>query len=113
MNTYTVTIVTNDATYGTVSPASVTAPYGTSISALNNALTIGETTVTATAESGHAFSSWGTLPETVTENLTITATFEAESYTFTINVENLPEGAFIDNGEETLEDFPIILDIPS
>lgn len=113
VNTYTVTIVTNDATYGTVSPASVTAPYGTSISALNNALTIGETTVTATAESGYAFSSWGTLPETVTENLTITATFEAESYTFTINVENLPEGAFIDNGEEPLEDFPIILDIPS
>ena len=38
---------------------------------------------------------------------------EPESHTFTINVENLPEGASIDNGEEPLEDFPIILDIPS
>ena len=36
-----------------------------------------------------------------------------ENYTFTINVENLPEGASIDNGEGPLEDFPIILDIPS
>lgn len=78
MNTYTVTIATNDATYGTVSPTSVTAPYGTSISASDNVLTIGETTVTATAESGYVFSSWGTLPETVTGNLNITATFEAE-----------------------------------
>lgn len=80
VNTYTVTIATNDATYGTVSPASVTAPYGASISASDNVLTIWETTVTATAESGYVFSSWGTLPETVTWATTITATFEQQLY---------------------------------
>lgn len=108
VNTYTVTIATNDATYGTVSPTSVTAPYGTSISASDNVLTIGETTVTATAESGYDFSSWGTLPATVTGNLTITATFEAEpapepTYTLQNSIEcvyliwdwrNIPSSAF-------------------
>lgn len=77
-NSYTVTFTPNDATYGSVSPASVTADYGTSISASSNVLTIWETEITATAEAGYVFSSWGTLPETVTEDLSITATFEAE-----------------------------------
>lgn len=79
VNTYTVTIATNDATYGAVSPTSVTAPYGASISASDNVLTIGETEITATAETWYHFSSWGTLPETVTEALSITATFEADT----------------------------------
>ena len=77
-NEYTVSIASNDETYGTVDVASVTADYGTTISASDNVLTIGETEVTATAETGYTFSSWWTLPETVTEDLSITATFTEE-----------------------------------
>lgn len=122
VNEYTVTIASNDVSYGTVDENSLTVAYGTAISASDNVLTIGETEVTATAETGYVFSSWWVLPATVTWNLTITATFEAESYTLTINVENLPEGADITweitdlATSETLEEisvssFPMAIDI--
>lgn len=79
VNKYDVTIASNDESMWTVDVAFVEwQPYGTAISVENNVLTIGETEVTATAETWYIFSSWGTLPETVTEDLTITATFEAE-----------------------------------
>lgn len=61
---------------GTVDVSSVTVDYGTEISSNDNVLTIGNNTITATAESGYEFSGWGTLPATVTGDLTITATFE-------------------------------------
>ena len=77
VNQYTATIESDDTEKGTVDVSEVTADYGTAISAEGNVLTIGSTTITATAESGYAFSSWGTLPETLTEDVTITATFEA------------------------------------
>ena len=77
VNTYTVTIASNDTDYWTVDESSLTVEYGTAISASDNVLTIGETEVTATAESGYEFTSWWTLPATVTENLSITATFSA------------------------------------
>lgn len=83
VNQYTVTIQSNNTDYGTVDESSVTVDYGTAISSEANVLTIGETEVTATAETGYQFSSWGTLPATVTETLTITATFQAEWYTLT------------------------------
>lgn len=77
VNTYTVTIASNNTDYWTVDESSLTVEYGTAISASDNVLTIGETEVTATAESGYEFTSWWTLPATVTENLSITATFSA------------------------------------
>ena len=61
---------------GTVDVSSVTVDYGTGISSSDNVLTIGSNTITATAESGYEFSSWGTLPAIVESDLTITATFE-------------------------------------
>ena len=76
VNQYTATIESDDTDKGTVDVSEVTADYGTAISAEANVLTIGSTTITATAESGYAFSSWGTLPETLTEDVTITATFD-------------------------------------
>lgn len=76
-NQYTATIESDDTDKGTVDVSEVTADYGTSISAEANVLTIGSTTITATAESGYVFDSWWTLPETLTEDVTITATFEA------------------------------------
>ena len=42
---------------------------------------IGSNEITATAGTGYEFSSWGTLPATVTGDLTITATFIGELYT--------------------------------
>ena len=80
VNEYDITIASNDADYGTVDVAFVEwQPYGTAISAEGNVLTIWEGTsaveVTATAEEWCVFSSWGELPATVTEDLTITATF--------------------------------------
>lgn len=77
IDTFTVTFTVNDPSYGSVNPSSVAnVAYGTAISSSNNTLTIWETTVTATAAEWYRFSSWGTLPATVTEDLTITATLE-------------------------------------
>ena len=83
VNEYDLTIAVNDDTMGSVDVAFVEwQPYGTAISAEENVLTIGEweskTVVTATAETGYVFSSWGTLPSSVSADATITATFAAE-----------------------------------
>jgi hypothetical protein len=83
VNEYDLTIAVNDDTMGSVDVAFVEWQlYGTAISAEDNVLTIGEweskTVVTATAETGYVFSSWGTLPSSVSADATITATFEAE-----------------------------------
>lgn len=79
-NNYTVTIWVNDESYWSVDTSSVTVAYGTSIWAESNILSIWENVeVTATAETGYVFSSWWELPEAVTGDLTITATFEAEA----------------------------------
>ena len=109
VNTYTVTIASNDTDYWTVDESSLTVEYGTSISTSDNVLTIGETEVTATAESGYEFTSWGTLPATVTENLSITATFSAvtpPASWFNITIESLWE--VIDGDGDPVE-MPYIL----
>lgn len=75
---YTVTVEVNNADYWTVDTSEVTVASWTAVSAEANVLTIWTNTITATAAEGYVFSSWGTLPETVTEDLTITATFTAD-----------------------------------
>lgn len=75
---YTVTIESNDDTMWSVDVNSVTVASWTTISAEWNILTIGVDVVTATAETWYEFSSWWELPATVTEDITITATFVAE-----------------------------------
>lgn len=87
VNEYDITIVSDDAEKGTVDVASVEwQPYGTAISTEDNVLTIGEgesaVEVTATAETGYEFSSWGELPATVTWDLTITATFVSSGWNY-------------------------------
>ena len=89
VNNYTVSIASNNTSYGTVDESSVTdVPYGTAISVSGNTLTIGTwedaTVVTATAWSNCEFSSWWEVPATVTGNLSITATFTA-NVSITIN----------------------------
>lgn len=85
-NTYSVFIQSNDTDYGTVDTLTVEdVEEWTSISANDNVLTIGEATITATAEEWYVFSRWAALPylsdlpATVTDTLGIVAVFEAES----------------------------------
>ena len=80
VNQYTVSIASDDAEKGSVDVDSVTVDYGTTISASSNVLTIGETEITATAETWYAFDSWtddngDPLPETVTWALSVVAKF--------------------------------------
>lgn len=82
VNKYDLTIAVNDDTMGSVDVEAVSdVPYGTAISAEANVLTVGtgdsKVEVTATAEEGYEFSSWGELPTSVSADATITATFAA------------------------------------
>ena len=82
---FTLTFTVNDDSYGSVSPTVIeNVPYGMTIISDGNLLIIWADVVTATAETWYQFSSWETLPEEriVTENLTITATFEAITYSY-------------------------------
>ena len=77
---YTISIASEDVTKGTVDVASETADYWTTISAVDNVLTIGYTNITATPETGYVFSAWtdengDPLPETVTWALSVVAKF--------------------------------------
>ena len=88
-NNYTVSIVPNNASFGSVSTASVTVPYGTAISTQGNVLTIGSNEITATptastAQQTFAFSDWSNATGTVTADRTITANFTATGVTYTI-----------------------------
>jgi len=86
LKNYTVTILVNPEWAGTVDIQQVTVPYGSTIFPYGNLLHIWADVVTATAETWYRFSSWGTSPEMVTENLTITAEFAPADYTVTILV---------------------------
>ncbi len=71
VNTYTLTFASNNAEYGSVTPASVTVPYGSTVTTDNNTFTVNGTTVTAnpsaqTAQYTYAFSEWPNPPATVT-----------------------------------------------
>lgn len=99
-NTYTVQIVSSNTAYGTVDTASVTVDYGTSISAVQNVLTIGSNTVTATpaqatAQYTYSFGSWTGTAQTVTGDMTITANFtrSVNDYTVTITVNDSTYGS--------------------
>ena len=76
--TYTVTIESNDDTKWTVDISTVTAELWTAITVNGNTLTIGNTTVTATAESWNFFFTYTGVTATVGDNMTIIAQFEAE-----------------------------------
>ena len=78
--TYTVKFQSNNNSYGTVSPKKVEVEPGTSITIEDNIITIGEETITATAEEWYAFTRWtvrwgGNMPATVEGDMTIVARF--------------------------------------
>lgn len=84
--TATITINSNNESYGTVSPSSLTVPVGTAYTVNGNkiifgsgesAQTVTATPKAATTDNTFAFSSWNVASGTVSENMTITATFTA------------------------------------
>ena len=81
LNNYTITINSNNTDYGTVSPASLTIPNGTALpssGATTTSITIGGSTITATAKSGYLFKNWThSCGATLTGACTITANFES------------------------------------
>lgn len=82
LNTYTVTIQSNNTEWGTVSSGSITdIPYGTIPAIQENRLTIGEyeiiaTPTTATESTYYWLSEWQDV-DTVTGNMTFTAEFDS------------------------------------
>lgn len=82
VNQYTVTI-SADPTEWSVDVNSLTVDYGTAFSSNSNVLTVGETEVTATAESWYEFDAWSPASGTVTWNVTISATFTSGGWTVT------------------------------
>ena len=59
VNEYTVTIASNDVDKGTVDVSTVSnVPYGTTVTVSGNTITIGETTITATAGATFELSGW-------------------------------------------------------
>ena len=91
VNNYTLTFASNNSNYGSVSPTTVSVPYGTTIMESGATLTMNGTTVTATpaqsdAQYTYAFSSWSNVPSTVTGNVTVTANFTATTNTYTVTI---------------------------
>ncbi len=74
---YTVTVIASEG--GNVSETSVSTVKGTVPSVSENVLTLGETTVTATADSKYIFGSWsrstGNLTDEITSDVTFNVTF--------------------------------------
>ena len=95
LNSYTVTILVNNSDYGYVSPLTVDVPYGSSISATGNVLSIGEATATAyvndpTVAYTYVFTEWQYESSTVTRAMDITAVFDyvVNKYDVTIVADN-------------------------
>ena len=82
-NTYTVSF--SAGTGGTVNPSALTnVPHGSTITVVNNTLTINGRTVTATASTGYTFGSWSDATDPITSARTITANFTPESWTINV-----------------------------
>ena len=92
INTYTVTINSSNASYGTVSKTSITVDYGTKYSASGNTLTIGSNTVTATKidQTGYTttFDGWNPSSGTITGATTITANFSRAINSCTVTIKS-------------------------
>ena len=72
---YEVKIVVEDATKGGVNVTTVTVPYETEIIVKDNTITIGTTTITATAKAGYSFVEWTGVVGYVNGNITIKPVF--------------------------------------
>ena len=91
VNQYIVTIVSNDANYGSVSLGSVTVDYGTPITRSDNTISIGNDTITATptedtAQYTYDFSRWDYTGNTVQEDMTVRAIFTRTLNQYTVTI---------------------------
>ena len=103
---FTVTIVSNNDSWGTVDESSVTkVPSGSKITVADNTITVNGVLITATPDSGDAqyeytFYGWSVVDQTeVTSDMTVTATFSQSirQYTVTLDLDggalaNVPTG---------------------
>lgn len=76
INQYTINITVNDSTMWSVDTNQLVIAYGTTISENANVLSFWEVDITATPEDWYIFTGRGVLPETVTWNMDIIATFD-------------------------------------
>ena len=92
INEYTVMIQSSDVNSGTVTTWSITVPYWTSISKVDNVVTIGTETSTANANSqtwqyDFSFVDWSDMcGTTVTTWCTVTANFQSSLRTYTLDL---------------------------
>ena len=121
VNTYTVTIVPNDVSFGDVSMGNVTVEYGTVISPYENKLYLPYAEVTATAAESHdhyvfAFDRWDYDSATVVSDMTVTAVFSRslEQLYFSLRSNNegygivTYSGLYVDYGAAVTIDGPKI-----
>ena len=91
-NTYTVSFVSSNSSYGTVSPSTISGvPYGSAITVSGSTVTINGTScyatpATDTAEYDYSFTGWSNTSGSVTGSRTITANFSRTTSTATITV---------------------------
>lgn len=114
---YTLLIAVANMGYGTVSPSSVSAPYGATVTTDGNVLKVNGATVatatpaTATAQYTYAFDHWNNVPATVTGNISdIEAVFTrtVNQYEVTFNMKG--HGSAI---SEQTKDYGSKIDKPS
>ena len=87
---YTLSVNSNNTTYGTVDIGSYNVISGATYTTNNNKITIkgGTTilkTITATPSTGYNFSNFSSSSGTINNNLSITANFNAKTYNITLN----------------------------
>lgn len=92
VNDYTVTFDANPS-HGSVSPSSLTVPYGTVITESANTLSVGGTTVTATPNDpdiqySYSFYGWSIPQTTVEGDMTVTAMFTLTVINYVISIES-------------------------
>ena len=88
---YTVTFAADPKGYGSVDPVSVTVPYGSAVSADGGAITVGKFVAVALpaesdAENNYFFVGWDIPAYTITEDMTVTASFGKEIKEYTVTV---------------------------
>ena len=109
MDEYVVSIVVNNASYGTVSKASVIVNYNTPITVDGNKLTINGQEIIATATASDAqytytFTGWTNPTDPITGNREITANFTRETNTYTVSIQSNNTGyGTVDESSITVE----------
>lgn len=96
----TVTFVSNNTSYGTVSQQSIKVPYGSTVSVSGNTVTINGVIITATevrdtAQYDYAFSHWSQVSAPITSDREIWANFTrtVKNYTVTFGATNFNYGS--------------------